>query len=615
MHHTSIKMYLLFLLVSTMAVFGQANDSNVEQLFETGVIQYRNQNYEQAFDTFQKITGTPEENPRKTIALLMGARSAYELQNYKLAENFAERLFRKYPQSKYLSDAYLVHANIQLKQGNQAEALMDLAYAVENSRNNEIRNKCEMAGLDIVRNGVSVEIMKNLYSHFNWTKARPIVMLWGALALHNNGQTKKAENLLDTMLKQNPGKRYENLAQNLFSDSKKSTVVQIGVIQPLSGLFSKEAKDFIQGLAFAIHKNKDIQDRIDLIIKDTRGNTDRVVQATRELMDRDVSLIIGTLEGSQCATIAGLAGQSGIPIIVPVSTDNNLTGLGPRVFQANNTLSRRGEALADYAYNNLGLRSFAMLAPADDYGHSLTDAFTQKIDQLGGQIISQQWYYPGTQDLKRQFDAVRKAAFRYGFRDSIRTTSRRALPGQIDSLFNYHNMMSVRSSEDNEGLVANDDIPVRSIDGFFMPIYTEDIPYVIPQYALSNIKALPLGGNYWNDLDVLRNHKRYVDGAVFVSGFHFTESDPEYIKFVNDFRVTTSTTPGQMAGYGYNIMNLVIDAIENGYTQHDELVKYMKNVSGMSLLGGQITFKDHNRVNQSVNILQFKDGDIHKVAN
>lgn len=614
MHHKSWKLYIILFHFSSIVAFGQADESNVEQLFETGVIHYRNQNYDQAFNTFQKLTNTPERNPRMTIALLMAARSAYQLNNFLLAESYAERLLREYPHSKYLSDAFLIHANVQLEYGHKAKALVDLAYAVEHSRNEDLRNKCELAGLDIVKSDIPVEFIKNLYANYAWTKARPIVMLWAALALHKHGQTEEAKNLIDTMLEQKPGKRYENLAQNLFSGSAKSTTVQIGVIQPLSGHFSKEANDFVRGLAFAIHK-KDVKDRIDLIIKDTRGNTDRVVQATRDLLDRNVSLIIGGLEGSVCATIAGLAGHSDIPIIVPVATDDNLTHLGPRIFQANNTLNRRGEALAEYAYHDLGLRSFAMLAPADEYGHSLTDAFTQKIDQLGGQIISQQWYYPGTQDLNRQFDAVRKAAFRYAFRDSILMTNRRVTPGQIDSLFNYHNMKSIRSSDDKEGLVANDDIPVRSVDGFFMPIYTEDIPYIVPQFALSNIKALPLGGNYWNNLDVLRNHKRYIDGAVFISGFHFSESDPDYIKFVNNFRVTTSTTPGRMAAYGYNIMSLIIDAIDKGKTQHDELVNYLNNVDGMAVLGGRITFKGHERVNHSIYILQFKDGDIHKIAN
>ncbi|MDZ7723995.1 MAG: ABC transporter substrate-binding protein [candidate division KSB1 bacterium] len=425
----------------------------------------------------------------------------------------------------------------------------------------------------------------------------------------------KADHVIGSFLDTRPSSRYEKLAQTL-RDSFESNppVVHIGVVQPITGMFGPEADQFLKGLAMALRDNRKVRDKIKFVLKDSQGSPIHTVESAKQLTRLEpLSLMIGELEFGNSAITAGFASTTDIPLIIPIATGTSeLAGMGERVFQANQDLETRGRALAEYAYNHLNFHTFAALAPADDYGHSITDAFLKHVDELGGQVISQQWYYPGTEDFKRQLQTIRRAAFRNAFRDSIRAMNIPVTQQRIDSLFAAQSDLSKKESEDEEGLIENDNIAAGAIDGFFLPIYKEDIPFVLSQMALFNIKARPLGGTYWNNLDVLRSQKRYAEGAVFTTGLTMLDTDPEYRKFINDFRRATSQSPTQAALYGYNIMTLIIHAVEQGYTTRDAILSYLENTRNFDVIGGEITF-DTDHVNQAVNILEFRQGNIVSV--
>lgn len=185
---------------------------------------------------------------------------------------------------------------------------------------------------------------------------------------------------------------------------------------------------------------------------------------------------------------------------------------------------------------------------------------------------------------------------------------------RIDSLYSRLDRNARRESDDNEGLVKFTDMAVKSIDGIFLPIYEEDLPYVASQFALYNIKASLLGGDNWSNADILRNQQRYVNGAVFFAGHFINKAELDYINFTRDFRIASSSSPGTMAIYGYNIMNLIIDGVNQGNSTAQKFASYLKNVHNFKGLGANISFQNNKRVNSAVNILQFQDGNIMRIS-
>ncbi len=609
-NHFKLLLVLLFLSITIQATLAQ--DADTKKLFDQGVIYYQNRLYKDAFTTFKSIESMTAPNPLITSTYLMLAKTAIKVGEEEKAASYIKYLRSAYPESKYNAHGYYLMGQIDFGKQCYVNAFENFSKAREFSTDDELTNLATAACDTLLSLGIDHKTLLNLYSSYPWQKNKTAFELWTAESYIRNGDRESANLILNQILSTQKDSKVIDKAQAL-KNLQYTPKLKIGVILPMSGYFSDEAKQLLRGMGLALEENKDVQNLIDLEIADSQGEQVGAVHTALDITQKDYSLLIGELEDNNSIAIAGLAARENIPIIVPVGTQNGVATIGDKTFQANNDLNTRGAALGEYAVNVLGMKTFATIAPADEYGHALTDAFTKKIDNLGGTIISQKWFYPGTTDLKRQLDAIREAGFRYAFRDSIEAMGLPVTQSRIDSIYNAMNEWAKDESTDNEGLIESTDIPVTSIDGFFLPVYEEELSIIAPQLALSNIVTTPLGGGYWLDKRLLRRQRNYLDGCVFVAGYYFSETDLRYKKFVNDYRLLTAASPGKLSVYGYNVMNLIIQAVREGNTTREEIVNFLDNVKDFDGIGGKITFYQSGHVNKAVNILQYKDGNISKI--
>ncbi|MBN1999381.1 penicillin-binding protein activator [candidate division KSB1 bacterium] len=603
---------LLFVFVISAFCFSQSSDTST--LYDTGVMMLRNGSYEQARLEFIKLISHPEPNPRLTSGYFLLAKTCLHLDKNIETASYAQKLINDFPDSRYRAHAHYLIACSKYNLNLLNEAMVHLAFAVEYSNEEQFDQYCNEFASVLTSYEVNPAKLHVFYDTYPWTRAKSYLALWIAQSYYYGGESKKGLAVLEDM-------EENNITEDAIAQKRQLReklirlvpVVKIGIILPLSGLFTAEANDMLTGIGFALSERKIQRTQIELYVEDSKGTTVGTVQSTFDLLGHNMTLLFGELEGNKSATIAGLTSQNNVPLIVPVATDNGIASIGKFIFQANNNLEIRGATLAEYAFNYLKMRTFATMAPADDYGYALTDAFTQKIDQLGGQIISQQWYYPGTQDVGKQFDAIRLAGFRTSVRDSLRAIGLSSETLTVDSIITRRDLYLKSETEDNTGLIDTRDIPVTSVDGFFMPIYEEDISFIVPQFALSNIQARLLGADYWNNLEILRKQRRYVNGVVFASGNYISDIDILYRNFENKYRVATKRSPGIMSVYGYNVMNVLLQAIDSGNVTRESIVEYLNSMPNYSGIGGEISFVNGGRVNTAVNILEFRDGNLRLI--
>jgi len=616
-----LKIFFTILIVSLFSVLldiAFAQQVDLDSYFNEGLILYRNQQYEQAKLKFMTAIATPEQNSHITATYLMLAKTYLKLNNPDEAVNYAQTLIKNYPKSRYVGDAYYLIAISKLNKNQKIDAINYFLFAIESSRSKKLTSVCETLASKIIDQGISVKSLEKLFSQHRSKTAHAWLTLWLARTKYGLGQKTEADAIIDEFLATKPEARFANAAKKLkqLDIEALALPVRVGVVLPLTGYFSSEANNMLKGIALALKERTKQSPKIELIVRDSNISAGDALQAMLSLLQNDLSIVIGELEGTRSAALAGLCSQANVPLIVPIATENGIAAIGPMVFQANNDIEIRGSTLAKYAMttsfgpDSTKMRTFAMLAPADDYGHAMSDAFANTVDSLGGTIVAQQWYYPGSTDFKRQFMAVREAGFRYAFRDTLLKHGIPVRPGRIDSIFNIVNRKTKAESDDKEGLLESMDIPVTSIDGIFLPVYEEDISLIAPQLALANIQARLLGGDNWLNEDELRKQRNYVNGVVFVSGYYISETDLQYRDFVNRFRHATATSPSLTALYGYNIMNLIISAIDAGHTSKRAITEYLETVKNYPGIGGEISFDHNHHVNTSVNILQFQDGNI-----
>ena len=354
---------------------------------------------------------------------------------------------------------------------------------------------------------------------------------------------------------------------------------------------------------------------IKLAVRDSQGEALTTVAVTRDLVNSEnVLAVIGEIESDKTALIGILSEASQTPVIAPTAIETGLTNVSKNLFQMTPDVSVSGQKIAEYAINEMNLRSFAILAPADKYGRDITDGFAQKIDELNGIIVAESWYYEGATDLREQISRFRTIGLRKMLSDSILQETPSLTRSQVDSVIKEINEMRKMKEEEKPTKPSDSTATaVTSIDCIFLPVYTEQIPYVAPQLALFNIQAQLIGGNYWNDEDVLVRNHQYVQGAIFSTDYFLDEDSDSFLGFRDRFRLKMGTSPGKLEIAGFDAMNFLLLGIKmSNQTRQDLLVK-LKNVRTFEGSLGPYRFENDGRMNTNLTMVRYQNNVIRKI--
>lgn len=569
-----------------------------ETEFRQALLQYRLKDYKAAFVGFEPLANSRALHQRVTASLLMTGKSLYRLERYADAIPYFDKLIDLFTQSKYVDDAYYAKALCNYRLGNLSAAVTNALQAADWSSDAVLVSRSKRLANLVLRSDLSLSAMRRLLRAATGEHSSALVTIALARKELSEGSREKAISLLRAYKRKYNSKQYLPQIDQLLNEAEGSEgrPLKVGVILPLTGYYAEEGRGVLRGIQFAQTHGANDHAPIELEIWDSESNMVKAIHGVNKLVRRDhVHVIVGELESEITAGIGALSSLKKVPLIGPTATENQVSTVGKWVFQLNSSLEIKGAVLAEYAFNSLGLRTFATLAPADEYGQEMTNSFTSKIDQLGGRIIAQSWYYADSEDLNlsRQFKNIRAASFAFDSTD-------------VESL--------IEEAKAKGDELEEKDIPVHSVDGIFFPVYSEDIPYIAPQFALSNIRAQVLGGEYWDALEILKapQVEPYINGAIFVSDYFPDESSRHFRNFRNDFRLKMKTTPERWEAFGYDALNILKEVVKSGGISRQAINRNLSALSGYKGIKGNISFKGNNRVNSEVNLLQFINGRIVK---
>ena len=172
-------------------------------------------------------------------------------------------------------------------------------------------------------------------------------------------------------------------------------VVRIGVYEPQTGDNGAGGKQEILGMQYAnyVQPTVDIGGTtydVQLEIVDNRTTPENGPSAAAELMNRDVSVVLGSY-GSGVAMAGGTVfEEAGVPAIGVTCTNPQVTTDCSVYFRICFTDPFQGPALASYAYNTLGVDTAYTLAMlGSDYDQGLVYYFTEAFEALGGTVVSE----------------------------------------------------------------------------------------------------------------------------------------------------------------------------------------------------------------------------------
>lgn len=603
---------------SVQEIFNQ----NVENIFQKALIHYSEKNYTIVESELQGLVDIYPLNHRSTAISYLLGRAQYKQKKFFDAEKELTKLIQQFPQSSYVDDSRFILAAGFFEQKSYFTSGEYLFGIIENSENNRLKDKV-LTLLPILLTDYlelrDIGIYRSLYQ----SQISRLVLAFGeGVKRYRQREFILAENLFQSVVSKNLDYKFGDDSKRFLEliASNGDNKIKIGVILPLTGFYEEEAKKILSGIRYALQNNPAaIRLKIELVVKDSEGEVISTIRACKELIEiENVIAIIGEIESDKTAIIGALANPRGIPILAPTAAEAGLVQLSNNIIQMSPDVSIRGEMIAEYAINELGLETFVVLAPADQYGKTITDSFAKTVDRLHGFIMAESWYYQGATELRNQFRQIREIGFKKMERDSIAYEMPDLTISEIDSVIAELKRIARLEAEEleeppNLKFADSTAIPITSIDAIYLPVYSDEISYVAPQFALFNIQCQILGGDFWNDEESLDKNKTYVEGCIFTSDLFIDIADPEYQKFVNRFRMETGTTPEKMEIYGYDTINYLIQAVKSKALNPQELLKQLHEIKLYDGLLHKYSFYRKPGVNSHLNILKYEDNTISKL--
>ena len=183
-------------------------------------------------------------------------------------------------------------------------------------------------------------------------------------------------------------------SQGAQSGNSGNKVVKIGVFEPQTGDNGAGGKQEILGMQYANYVQPTVEIGgetydVKLEIVDNRTSAENGPSAAAELVNRDVSIVLGSY-GSGVSMAGGkVFEEAGIPAIGVTCTNPQVTSDCDVYYRICFTDPFQGPALASYAYDGLGVDTAYVLGMlGSDYDQGLMYYFTEAFEKLGGTVVS-----------------------------------------------------------------------------------------------------------------------------------------------------------------------------------------------------------------------------------
>ena len=172
-------------------------------------------------------------------------------------------------------------------------------------------------------------------------------------------------------------------------------VVKIGVFEPQTGDNGAGGKQEILGMQYANYVQPTVEIggeeyQVQLEIVDNRTNAENGPSAAAELIDRGVSVVLGSY-GSGVSMAGGTVFQeAGVPAIGVTCTNPQVTSDCDVYFRICFLDPFQGTVHANYAVNEAGtMKAMTLAMLGSDYDQGLAYYFGEAFKALGGEVVAE----------------------------------------------------------------------------------------------------------------------------------------------------------------------------------------------------------------------------------
>lgn len=176
-------------------------------------------------------------------------------------------------------------------------------------------------------------------------------------------------------------------------DKSDEKVLKIGVFEPASGQNGAGGKQESLGIKYAnsVCPTVDIDGvtyKVELVEVDNQSADDKAVTAASELVNKGVSIVVGSYGSSVSIAASPVFKEAGIPAIGITCTNTQVTEGNKHYFRICFLDPFQGSVLAKYAWDQGIKTAYTLAELGNAYDLGLSSSFKTAFEALGGKVIS-----------------------------------------------------------------------------------------------------------------------------------------------------------------------------------------------------------------------------------
>ena len=546
-----------------------------------------------------------KKGPYQTAAIYLWAKTFYREGKYD--ESFAKcmSIISDSPTSSYFDDALYLSGKCAFKKKEYAKATRYWINVLKFSKDDQLRKSSSKNVADALDHLLTPQEIKTLQNQMDGPVAQAILTIRVAKNEIAAEQYAYAKQILERYVIKYPDGQYTKIAKDMLNDiySKYSGGSKIALLLPLTGYNEEIGIALNKGLQFA---NIETGNQIQLDVYDQNQSMHKILN-TVELIGNDPGVLglVGPIDNETSAAVGMLSKYIDFPVISPTAGEVGIANTTEFIYQLSPDYEIIASKLANYALHTLENKTFAILAPLDIKGIQLAAAFKKTVEEGGGQVLFEEWYYPDSDSYKEQFMRIRRKVIYTLERDTVLMEYPEYTDAEVDSFLKAEQELFYEENPDAK--IDSLEIKIEMIDGFFIPIYESDLRKMAAQFAFYNFNTTLLGNDGWLDRDFMVKNQVYFKEALFCTGYYLDEESWDFKNFKNRFRKEMKSTPEFYEVLGYDFGKFILDAAKNAENRTDFLNKIAHKGPYRGLSVG-IQFGEKPRVNSQVKMIKFKMG-------
>jgi branched-chain amino acid transport system substrate-binding protein len=345
-------------------------------------------------------------------------------------------------------------------------------------------------------------------------------------------------------------------------EAESSDTIHIALTAPITGDYAEYGVNFRRSVEMAMGEINAtggvLGKQLILSVGDSKGDPKESANlAQKWTSDPTIVAQIGDFTSTSCLAAQPIYDRAGMVQLSPTASHTDYAPGSEWSFGIVGTQAYEQPFMADLAYNDLGYDRVAILYINNDWGVDTKKFFTQNFEELGGEVVAEEFFFQGEKDFNAALTKLRSTD-----------------PDALYMAAMYNDGALISKQRDQLGW---------------------DIPVLGPS-SLYSEQLIELGGDAVNGL--------YTNVSFFAE-----DPAPEIQQYVTGFEEKYGATPNFHAALAYDAMKLLADAIERAGSADREAIRdALAETTEFPGLTGDITFTENGDAIKSYKAVRVIDG-------